>query len=159
MDSFDRETDAKSGALIFAPLGSDRPLFEAQLKRSRLPTRDLNKPNQTVWALRHVERILGFVCLEAYGSTALLRSLVVLPESRGQGFGRELVRRALELARELRFRELWLATEDADGFFRDQGWRLRDRGDLPAVLVRTPEFASAGRLIMSRPVAELAPAT
>ncbi|MBW8881285.1 MAG: GNAT family N-acetyltransferase [Asticcacaulis sp.] len=141
--------DEKRTALVFAPVRDHRRRFEAELKRAGLVTRDLNKPNQTVWVLRHGDRVLGFVALEAYGSLALLRSLIVPKEARGNGIGRQLVARAVQLARELRFKELWLATEDAEAYFRALGWQSRPRSDIPPSLAKTAEFASTGRVVMS----------
>jgi len=101
-------------------------------------------------------RLVGCVALELYDHSALLRSLAIVPELRGQGLGGALTRGALDLARTLGAREIYLLTETASGFFPRFGFALEDRSRAPAALKNSVEFRSAcptTALMMSRRVA------
>ncbi len=78
------------------------------------------------------EGITGFVCAHDVGFLGYLSILVVAPEVRGKGVGKQLVRR---VERELAARDcgtlisdVW---RDAEGFYRALGWTSPD-----AVLLR-----------------------
>jgi amino-acid N-acetyltransferase len=72
---------------------------------------------------RRVGRVIGSVGVERYGLSALLRSLAVAPEYRGQGLGRALVERPLQEAREQGVKRIVLLTETAPEFFPKFGFR------------------------------------
>lgn len=88
-------------------------------------------------------RLVGCVALELYDGNALLRSLAIAAEFRGQGLGRLLTRRALELAGRLGSRDVYLLTETAGAFFPRFGFAAEDRSNAPAALQDSVEFRSA----------------
>ena len=67
--------------------------------------------------LRDDGKIIGCVGLEIYDEVAVLRSLAVIPERRGEGLGWMLADRAVDLARQRGVRRLYLLTETATDFF------------------------------------------
>ncbi len=77
----------------------------------------------TFWVLEGEEGLLGCAGLEVYGPAALLRSVVAAPPVRGQGYGAALVRRAIEGARRMGVRRLYLFTMDKAPFFRRFGFQ------------------------------------
>jgi amino-acid N-acetyltransferase len=83
----------------------------------------------------------GLVGLELLGEVALLRSLVVSPQRRGQGEGRALLRHAETFARGRGVRTLYLLTTTAEPFFERQGYRRAERDSAPAAIRATREFA------------------
>ena len=88
-------------------------------------------------------RVLGSVGVEPYGSTALLRSLVVAPASQGRGLGRALVERLLHGARERGVNRVFLLTDTAPGFFQKFGFRTIPREEADRAVQQSVEFRTA----------------
>ena len=88
-------------------------------------------------------RLVGCVALELYGESALLRSLAIAPELRGQGLGAVLTRRALDLARTLGAHDVYLLTQTASGFFPRFGFAPEERPKAPTPVRNSVEFRSA----------------
>jgi len=84
----------------------------------------------------------GLVGLEFCGQEALLRSLVVVPSSRGSGLGAALARHAEDYARSRGARAVYLLTTTAESFFKDRGYAAADRATAPAAIRATREFAA-----------------
>jgi N-acetylglutamate synthase-like GNAT family acetyltransferase len=113
------------------------------LELAGLPTADIAKTHDLLtWVLEQEGRIVGVVALERFGAEALLRSLTVAPELRARGFGRELVARAEEGARERNIQRLVLLTETAEAFFRSLGYSILDRQRVSGTLKQSAEFQS-----------------
>ena len=114
------------------------------LSAARLPVMGLSEtlPDALV-AVGPDGRLAGCVALELYGSIALLRSLAVAGERRGQGLGERLAGKALELAVSAGARDVYLLTETAAGFFPRFGFAEEDRALAPASLRESVEFRSA----------------
>jgi amino-acid N-acetyltransferase len=83
----------------------------------------------------------GLVGLELFGDVALLRSLVVSPETRSSGMGTALVRHAENHALSQGVRTLFLLTTTAEGFFARLGYSRVARGAAPPAIRATREFA------------------
>lgn len=86
--------------------------------------------------------LLGGVAIQPCGAHGLLRSLVVSPDARGAGLGRDLVHLAVRRAREQKMHSLWLLTETAAAFFLQQGFVLADRSAAPAQVQVSEQFRS-----------------
>src|ERR1700720_280484 len=84
----------------------------------------------------------GLVGLEIYGSDALLRSLVVGENARGQGLGAGLTDHAEQYAASKSVRSIYLLTTTAETFFRRLGYERIDRSQAPPSIERTREFSS-----------------
>ena len=139
------------------PSNSDA-LIEA-LTTEQMPTADLNKLNRAFWRLRSTDEVVGFIGLEQYGEAALLRSLAVLPEFKGQGFGAQLVARVTQEAAARKISTLWLLTKTAQPFFEHLGWQVRHRADAPPDVSQSDEFTGlcpASAICMSFTVTEAA---
>jgi len=75
--------------------------------------------------LRNETGMVGCVCLEVYAEDAILRSLAVVEESRGVGYGWMLADAAIQLARYRGVRRVYLLTETASDFFAEKhGFRV-----------------------------------
>jgi len=84
---------------------------------------------------------VGLIGLEVFGTTGLLRSLVVAKNARASGLGSKLVG-ALEAAAETAgIGELWLLTVDAGRFFERLGYRSVDRSRVPEAIRGSREFS------------------
>ena len=92
---------------------------------------------------RDGDRLAGSVGLERHGTDGLLRSLAVHPDYRRTGLGARLTRRALEKARRLGLRRLFLLTETASEYFLRFEFRPVPREQAPPALQESVEFALA----------------
>lgn len=88
-------------------------------------------PNLTPW---------GCAGLEIYGDSALLRSIAISPEYQGKGLGTVLTEAIIEDARERGITTLFLLTETAQDFFSRFGFRVVERGLVPADVKTSIEF-------------------
>lgn len=74
---------------------------------------------------------IGVGGLEFVGDVAVLRSVVVEPDERGQGYGREMVEKLLERAA-TDASAMYLMTTAAEPFFADLDFERVDRDQMPA---------------------------
>jgi arsenate reductase (glutaredoxin) len=138
------------------PVAGDDPDFIAALQQAGLPVEDLAEPGRRFFSYRSLSgALLGFGGYELYGEDALLRSIVVLPQNRGNKIGRNLV--ALLSYRALRAgaRQAWLLTMTAQDFFAKTGFKRRERSVAPPALLATHEARSlcpASVVLMSRTI-------
>lgn len=85
--------------------------------------------------------LAGYVGLEGEGRDLLLRSLVVLPELKGQGLGSRILSAAEAVASDLGAERLHLLTTTAEPFFTRNGYQAADRKTASAAIRQTREFA------------------
>jgi amino-acid N-acetyltransferase len=115
----------------------------ALLRAAELPTEDLTDSH-----LRHFfmasspYTAVGLVGLELHGRDALLRSLVVDPNSRTRGIGSQLVVHAETYARARGIDSIYLLTTTAEKFFAQRGYARVERRDAPESISTTREFSS-----------------
>ena len=99
----------------------------------------------------------GLVGLELFGNVALLRSLVVSPDTRSSGMGTALVRYVESYALSQGVRTLFLLTTTAEGFFARLGYSNTARDAAPPAIRSTREFAGicpASSAFMSKQLRE-----
>lgn len=120
-------------------VAGDLPAVLELLRRCDLPA-DLDGAADCLLA-KQGKAIAGCVALERYGDDALLRSLAVGPEQRGQGLGRALVQRLTRRAAALGVRRLWLLTTTAADYFATLGYVRVERASAPARLQASSQFA------------------
>jgi amino-acid N-acetyltransferase len=122
---------------------SDLPEVLALLDECGLPEAGLAcRPGVLILAARDDDRIVGCAALELYGEHALLRSVAVTGDRRGEGLGDRIVEAALELANRLRVLELYLLTDSAEDFFARHGFEPFDRSRVPSAVAGSPGFAT-----------------
>jgi amino-acid N-acetyltransferase len=128
---------------ITAAIASDRVSIVALLAAAGLPNSDLTEESTEHFLMaRDSGTLCGFVGLELYGPSALLRSLVVVPEMRGRGIGKHLCNHALTYAQEHGVKRTFLLTTTAENFFSKLGFTKWERGAVPQEIQRTSEFSS-----------------
>ncbi len=125
---------------IEAAHASDAATIEALLASVELPAAKLREQIGNFLVARASGRVVGCVGLEPYGETALLRSLAVLPEQRGQGVGARLVAGILERARRLGAREAVLLTTTVQAMAAAMGFEEIPRESVPAAVRESWEF-------------------
>src|SRR5262249_31202760 len=84
--------------------------------------------------------IVGAVGFEVLGEGALLRSLVVRPDSRKSGLGTSLAAEAIPSANSASIRELFLLTVDAASFFVRLGFEHVPHASAPPDVRGTRQF-------------------
>lgn len=113
------------------------------LEDASLPFQDLmaaHLANFLVAAGGHT--VFGIIGLERYGENALLRSLVVRPESQFTGLGTQLVEALEDHARRTGVKTFYLLTTTAAEFFARRGYEVIARSEAPPALQTTTEFSS-----------------
>jgi amino-acid N-acetyltransferase len=134
---------------------SDWPSIESLLKKERLPTDDLTPSKSADFHVAvdsNTGEVVAAVAVEQLGATGLFRSLVVKNQYRSDGLGGQMTRTAMSSARRRGINELWLLTNDADGFFEKYGFVKRLREDAPDSVRKCREFAElcpASAILMS----------
>jgi amino-acid N-acetyltransferase len=130
----------KTGASSAGPndLLAIRPLLE----RSGLPTSDLDSARPHFALIREHGRVVAAGALQHFGSSALLRSVVVAPDRRASGLGRAIVGELERMARAAHITQLVLLTQTATEFFARQGYRVIARNAAPQDVQGSEEFRS-----------------
>jgi arsenate reductase len=125
------------------PVAAGDPGLIAALKGESLPVDDLGEPNRTFYVYRSLAgAVLGYGGFELYGPDVFLRSVVVMPEGRGKGIGRNLVPLLLYRASRLGARTAWLLTTTAADFFEKIKFKRRPRTEAPAAILETRQAKS-----------------
>lgn len=121
--------------------GHDESL-RAALAGAGLPVDDLTDAGRSFYRFSRDGETVGFGGLELYGEAALLRSIVVLSDQQGFGFGHAITLGLLEQAHRKGARAAYLLTETAAPFFQSLGFRPLGRDDAPAAILTTRQAAS-----------------
>jgi amino-acid N-acetyltransferase len=79
----------------------------ALLQSAELPVEGVREHFETFVKLVDRDILWGTTGLEVYGQKALLRSVAVAEDARGQGYGKWLVGAILEQAQEMGMRQCW----------------------------------------------------
>jgi len=112
------------------------------LQLNNLPTADLSEMNMANFIECSVEdETLAVVGIEVHGSDGLLRSLAVMPQAQGMGYGNALVEKIEALAKDRNVNTLYLLTETAEHFFKRFGYEKIDRDLAPASIAMTNQFS------------------
>jgi len=122
---------------------ADFPAIVGLLERNALPRAGLEQQVTTMLVAKEGEQLVGTAALEVYGAAALLRSVAVAAERRGQGLGQTLTAAALDLAQRRGVRTVYLLTETAAEFFPKFGFRPIARSDVVPAVLESPEFTTA----------------
>jgi amino-acid N-acetyltransferase len=120
----------------------DLIVIRALLQRSGLPTSDLESARPEFAVVRENGQVIAAGALQRFGSSALLRSVVVAPDRRGSGLGQAVVRELERMARATQVGRLVLLTQTGAEFFARQGYRVIERGTVPPDIQGSEEFRS-----------------
>lgn len=120
----------------------DLDAVRSLLQEAGLPADDLTPAHLDHFLVTYNGKDLcGVVGLEPRGNAALLRSLAVAPNVRGEGLGTRLVDAIEERAQEEGIRTLYLLTTTAADYFRARGYTDIARDALPESIQSTEEVA------------------
>jgi len=119
----------------------DWEAISALLAESGLPSSDLGPDKLGAFLVAEdAGELAGLIGLQIFGTTGLLRSLVVAPKARRAGLGGKLVGALESAAQTAGIRDLWLLTIDAQRFFERQGFTIVERERVPDSIRDTDEF-------------------
>jgi UDP-N-acetylmuramate: L-alanyl-gamma-D-glutamyl-meso-diaminopimelate ligase len=131
----------KLGLAVTESRAADLPALKAVLEGASLGYPDLAAHLPDVLVLRDAGQVVGCVALELFGDAALLRSLSVVPERRGEGLGWMLADAALNRARQRGAHTVYLATAYFADFFAEKfGFAAIDRGSIAAAVLTSSQF-------------------
>jgi amino-acid N-acetyltransferase len=115
-----------------------------QLLRSSNRTVEGVRSNlENFFVVRDGGKLIGVAGLEYYGASALMRSVAVSDQHRGEGIGHSLVERCIAKSKELKIQHLYLLTETAEKFMRRFGFMRVDKGLVDSRLQASEEFKGA----------------
>lgn len=109
------------------------------LGEQRLPVTDISEET-LLYVLKEGEKPIGTAGLDIFDDCALLRSISVIPEIRGKGYGTTLNEQIERYAKESGISCLYLITDTAADFFDRQGYCVIDRTDAPDTIKHTDQF-------------------
>lgn len=150
-------SEVAGSTLTLAPIEATAVELRETLAAALLPTGDLAEPGRTFFRIICDGQTIGFGGFELHGHDALLRSLVIMPDARGRGFGREATTLLLRGASTAGARNAYLLTDTAAGFFEGLGFRRIERADAPAAILATRQAAClcpATAALLTKPVAD-----
>jgi N-acetylglutamate synthase-like GNAT family acetyltransferase len=131
-DATNCEGKIMGGPLQFRAASSDDlPAMRALLAAESLPEGGVAEGIMHFQVLDDGQGIVAAAGIEPLGSSALLRSVVVVPTRRGQGLARRLTERMARYAHGLGLESLYLLTMDADGYFAGLGFTRVPRDEAP----------------------------
>lgn len=122
----------------------DLAQVETLLKQADLPALEAQVPLSNLLVAEDERQVVGAIALEVFGRSGLVRAVVVAPERRGQGLGRELCRSLLARASELGLREIYAVPSDAVGFFTALGFEPVGEEEIAPALRRSRAFRRRG---------------
>ena len=113
------------------------------LGRSELTEQDVAERWGHYFVVREDDgRVVGVAGLEIHGVDGLLRSVAVDPDYRGQGIAASLVEAAMERARQVRLRAVYLLTTTARDYFARRAFADCPREQAPAGIRESWEYRS-----------------
>jgi amino-acid N-acetyltransferase len=136
--------------------GADLAQVRSLLESCALPASDLDADALDyfigAWA---GDRLVGVIGLQPRDHAALLRSLAVAPDHRGEGIGSRLCDEAESLGRAGALTDLYLLTTTAADYFAARGFHVCPRDALPAPVQATAQFRElcpASSVAMHKPL-------
>jgi len=101
-----------------------------------------------VWVAEEGGVVLGALVVDLSGTRAHLMNVAVAPAAKGRGLGRVLVDKAVDLAREAGFQQIFLTTHrlmDSNvALYRHLGWRVSGREADKVFMVRDVAKSEGG---------------
>lgn len=136
---------------------ADVPKIIELLKLGNLPPDDCKDHLEHFLVVEENEKVIGAGGLEICGSEGLVRSMVVAPEHRGRGIAQNLYRLIEGKAHESGIKTLYLLTESAAGYFKNLGFNVQERSEVPVSIMETRQFRElcpASATVMFRTISE-----
>ncbi|MES2847515.1 MAG: arsenic resistance N-acetyltransferase ArsN2 [Bacteroidota bacterium] len=120
---------------------AERQSAIAMLVQHNLPTTDIDD-DKLLYILLDGENPIGTAGLEIFDDCALLRSVSVVKEEQGKGYGKIINDEIEKFAKESGINCMYLLTTTAKDFFDKQGYCSIKREETPEAIKQTAEFTS-----------------
>ena len=130
-----------SPVLKIAVTEKERLQAIAILQQQQLPTSDIDE-DKLLYLLMNGENAIGTAGLEIFDDCALLRSVSIIKEEQGKGFGSIINEEIENYAKQSGINCMYLLTTTAKDFFDKQGYCVIKREDSPLAIKETAEFTS-----------------
>lgn len=118
---------------------ADLERITALLRENDLRPEGVLQSDTHYWVVEEDDKLLGSVGIELGAKSALLRSAIVAPESRGQGIGRKLTGEALAWAKNEGYSAAYCFSTDAGFYWRRVGFQVCTVDEIVAELKGTPQ--------------------
>lgn len=129
--------------LRITEIAGDAPELVDVLAAAGLPVDDLREAGRRFFRFGdNGGDLIGFIGWEEAGHAALLRSLVVVPSRRGQGWSRVLIGWALRRLAEAGVTDAYLLTTSIETLAAKLGFARLDRALAPAAIRDSRQFAA-----------------
>ena len=116
-----------------------RPAWQRLLAAAGLPTDDLVEVDRA-WTASQRAELVAAAGVQGQGEHHLLRSVVVAPAHRAEGWGARLLASIESALRQDGAQAVWLLTTDAAAYFQRHGYVVRPRNEAPAAIASTRQF-------------------
>jgi amino-acid N-acetyltransferase len=130
-----------AGAIVELRRGQLAAL-RALLRENGLPDEDCDDPSLYLCAVFEDGELVAAGGLEPAAPYALLRSVAVRRDRRGQGLARRISSHLLQRAGRDGLDAVYLLTETARDYFAGLGFEAVERADVPAPIAATRQFAA-----------------
>jgi len=130
-----------SPALKIAVSKTERQDVINLLQQHGLPVSDIDD-DKLLYLLVDGDKIIGTAGLEIFEDCALLRSVSVIKEAQGKGYGKVINEQIEKYTKESGINCLYLLTTTAKDFFDKQGYCVIKREESPETVKQTAEFTS-----------------
>lgn len=127
--------------LQVAANAEQRQLAIALLQQHKLPVTDIDD-DKILYLLQDGDTAIGTVGLEIFEDCALLRSVSVVKEQQGKGYGKFMNDAIENYVKDAGINCLYLLTTTAKDFFDKQGYCIISREEAPVTIKQTAEFTS-----------------
>ena len=111
------------------------------LQQQNLPVSDIDE-SKLLFLLKDGDKIIGTAGLEVFDDCALVRSVSVVKEAQGKGYGKLINTKLENFAKEKNITSLYLLTTTAKDFFEKQKYTVVNRDEVPESIQQTKEFSS-----------------
>ncbi|MGN6062970.1 MULTISPECIES: arsenic resistance N-acetyltransferase ArsN2 [Brevundimonas] len=118
------------------------PDLIAALEADGLPTDDLHEPGRRFFRFEDDAGLIGYGGLEQVGSDALIRSIVVIDDRRGEGHGSVILSWLETKSAEQNASGLCLLTTAAAAFFERHGYTALPRSAAPTAIAASRQFSA-----------------
>lgn len=120
---------------------AQRQLAIALLQQHKLPVSDIDD-DKILYLLQDGEKTIGTAGLEIFEDCALLRSVSIVKEQQGKGYGKFMNDAVEQYVKDAGINCLYLLTTTAKDFFDKQGYCVISREEAPVSIKQTAEFTS-----------------
>ena len=127
--------------LKIAVSNTDRQVAIEMLQQHKLPTSDIDD-DKLLYILFDGDKAIGTAGLEIFEDCALLRSVSIIKEAQGKGYGKIMNNEIENYAKESGINCMYLLTTTAKDFFDKQGYCVIKREEAPEPVKQTAEFTS-----------------